>query len=423
MHTAFTPTEKTSDVIVIGGGAAGMMAALFAAQEGARVTLLEKNEKLGKKIYITGKGRCNVTNQCDMDTFLQNVPRNPRFLYSALRLMNPDDLLFLLQQYGCETKVERGRRAFPVSDKASDVTKALEKALRQQGVQVKLNTEVKGLLQDDTGLCAVQTDKGVLPCRAVIVCTGGVSYPSTGSTGDGYRFAEKMGLHVTERKPSLVGILTQETWPMELQGLTLKNVCLTGMSCGKIIYSELGEMLFTHFGVSGPLVIELSSHLPDKGETVFYLDLKPGLTEEQLDQRLQREIKAAGKKQVNSILQTLLPQRMAAVFAKVCGMEGTKVCSQITGKERSRMVQLLKKLPLTVKGTRPIAEAIVTRGGVDVKEIAPGTMAAKKIPNLFFAGEVMDVDAHTGGYNLQIAFSTGALAGKSAAKLIKDRNE
>ncbi|MBQ9943921.1 MAG: NAD(P)/FAD-dependent oxidoreductase [Clostridia bacterium] len=423
MHTAFTQTEKTSDVMVIGGGAAGMMAALFAAQEGARVTLLEKNEKLGKKIYITGKGRCNVTNQCDMDTFLQNVPRNPRFLYSALRLMNPDDLLFLLQQYGCETKVERGRRAFPVSDKASDVTKALEKALRQQGVQVKLNTEVKGLLQDDTGLCAVQTDKGVLPCRAVIVCTGGVSYPSTGSTGDGYRFAEKMGLHVTERKPSLVGILTQETWPMELQGLTLKNVCLTGMSCGKIIYSELGEMLFTHFGVSGPLVIELSSHLPDKGETVFYLDLKPGLTEEQLDQRLQREIKAAGKKQVNSILQTLLPQRMAAVFAKVCGMEGTKVCSQITGKERSRMVQLLKKLPLTVKGTRPIAEAIVTRGGVDVKEIAPGTMAAKKIPNLFFAGEVMDVDAHTGGYNLQIAFSTGALAGKSAAKLIKDRNE
>ena len=423
MHTAFTPTEKTSDVIVIGGGAAGMMAALFAAQEGARVTLLEKNEKLGKKIYITGKGRCNVTNQCDMDTFLQNVPRNPRFLYSALRLMNPDDLLFLLQQYGCETKVERGRRAFPVSDKASDVTKALEKALRQQGVQVKLNTEVKGLLQDDTGLCAVQTDKGVLPCRAVIVCTGGVSYPSTGSTGDGYVFAEKMGLKVTERKPSLVGILTQETWPMELQGLTLKNVCLTGMSCGKIIYSELGEMLFTHFGVSGPLVIELSSHLPDKGETVFYLDLKPGLTEEQLDQRLQREIKAAGKKQVNSILQTLLPQRMAAVFAKVCGMEGTKVCSQITGKERSRMVQLLKKLPLTVKGTRPIAEAIVTRGGVDVKEIAPGTMAAKKIPNLFFAGEVMDVDAHTGGYNLQIAISTGALAGKSAAKLIKDRNE
>ncbi|MBR6752675.1 MAG: NAD(P)/FAD-dependent oxidoreductase [Clostridia bacterium] len=423
MHTAFTQTEKTSDVMVIGGGAAGMMAALFAAQEGARVTLLEKNEKLGKKIYITGKGRCNVTNQCDMDTFLQNVPQNPRFLYSALRLMNPDDLLFLLQQYGCETKVERGRRAFPVSDKASDVTKALEKALRQQGVQVKLNTEVKGLLQDDTGLCAVQTDKGMLPCRAVIVCTGGVSYPSTGSTGDGYRFAEKMGLHVTERKPSLVGILTQETWPMELQGLTLKNVCLTGMSCGKIIYSELGEMLFTHFGVSGPLVIELSSHLPDKGETVFYLDLKPGLTEEQLDQRLQREIKAAGKKQVNSILQTLLPQRMAAVFAKVCGMEGTKVCSQITGKERSRMVQLLKKLPLTVKGTRPIAEAIVTRGGVDVKEIAPGTMAAKKIPNLFFAGEVMDVDAHTGGYNLQIAFSTGALAGKSAAKLIKDRNE
>ena len=423
MHTAFTPTEKTSDVIVIGGGAAGMMAALFAAQNGARVTLLEKNEKLGKKIYITGKGRCNVTNQCDVDTFLQNVPRNPRFLYSALRLMNPDDLLALLESFGCETKVERGRRAFPVSDKASDVTRALEKALRQLGVQIMLNTRVLGLVRNEEGICGVDTDQGQMTCRAVIVCTGGVSYPSTGSTGDGYAFAEKMGLTVTERKPSLVGLLTKETWPMQLQGLTLKNVCLTGACCGKIIYSELGELLFTHFGVSGPLVIELSSHLPDQGETVFFLDLKPGLTQEQLDQRLQREIKAAGKKQVNSILQTLLPQRMAAVFADVCKIDGTKVCSQLTGKERALMVQLLKKLPLTVKGKRPIAEAIVTRGGVDVKEIAPGTMETRKIPGLFFAGEVMDVDAHTGGYNLQIAFSTGALAGKSAAKLIKDRNE
>ncbi len=423
MHTAFTPNVKTSDVIVIGGGAAGMMAALFAAQEGARVTLVEKNEKLGKKIYITGKGRCNVTNRCDVDTFLQNVPRNPRFLYSALRLMNPEDLLSLLEMWGCETKVERGRRAFPVSDKASDVTKALEKALRQNGVQILLNTKVTGLMKDEAGICGVETEKGVLPCRAVIVCTGGVSYPSTGSTGDGYLFAEKMGLKVTERKPSLVGLLTKETWPMLLQGLTMKNVCLTGTCCGKIIYSEMGEMLFTHFGVSGPLVIELSSHLPDKGETLFYLDLKPGLTQEQLDARLQREIKAAGKKQVLSILQTLLPQRMAAVFADVCKLDGTKVCSQLTGKERAFVVQMLKKLPLTVKGTRPIAEAIVTRGGVDVKEIAPGTMAAKRLPGLFFAGEVMDVDAHTGGYNLQIAFSTGALAGKSAAKLIKDRNE
>ncbi|MBQ4639814.1 MAG: aminoacetone oxidase family FAD-binding enzyme [Clostridia bacterium] len=423
MHTAFTPTGKTNDVLVIGGGAAGMMAALFAAQEGARVTLVEKNEKLGKKIYITGKGRCNVTNRCDVDTFLQNVPRNPRFLYSALRLMNPDDLLALLAAYGCETKVERGRRAFPVSDKASDVTKALEKALRQSGVRVQLNTCVKGLVKDENGICAVETDKGTWHCKAVIVCTGGVSYPSTGSTGDGYQFAEKMGLKVTERKPSLVGLLTKEAWPMQLQGLTLKNICLTGTCCGKIIYSEQGEMLFTHFGVSGPLVIELSSHLPDKGETAFFLDLKPGLSSEQLDARLQREIKAAGKKQLNSILQTLLPQRMAPVFAAVCQLDGTKVCSQVTGKERSLIAQTLKKLPLTVKGTRPIAEAIVTRGGVDVKGIAPGTMAAKNIPGLYFAGEVVDVDAHTGGYNLQIAFSTGALAGQSAARFIKDRNE
>ncbi len=416
------PIKETSDVIVIGGGAAGMMAALFAARGGARVTLVEKNEKLGKKIYITGKGRCNVTNQCDVDTFLQNVPRNPRFLYSALKLMNPDDLLSLLQEYGCETKVERGRRAFPVSDKASDVTKALEKALRQNGVHILLNMPVLGIRQEADSF-SVETDKGTFFCKAVIVCTGGVSYPSTGSTGDGYRFAEKMGLKVTERKPSLVGLFTKETWPMQLQGLTLKNICLTGRSCGKIIYSELGEMLFTHFGVSGPLVIELSSHLPDKGEVTCALDLKPGLTEEQLDQRLQREIKAAGKKQVSSLVQTLLPQRMAAVFLEIAGVSGTKMCSQLTGKERSLFVQLLKALPLTITGTRPIQEAIVTRGGVDVKEMAPGTMAAKKLPGLYFAGEVMDVDAHTGGYNLQIAFSTGALAGKSAAIFVKDRNE
>ncbi len=410
-------------MVVIGGGAAGMMAALFAAQNGAKVTLLEKNEKLGKKIYITGKGRCNVTNVCDVDTFLQNVPRNPRFLFGALRLMNPDDMLQLLQEWGCETKVERGRRAFPVSDKASDVTKALEKALRQNGVQIRLNCEVKGLLQNESSVYAVATSLGNVPCGAVVICTGGLSYPSTGSTGDGYHFAEQMGLKVTERKPSLVGLLTKEKWPMALQGLTLKNVCLTGTSCGKIIYSELGEMLFTHFGISGPLVIELSSHLPDKGEVTAVLDLKPGLTDEQLDARLQREIKANGKKQVTSLLQTLLPQRMAQVFAECLGIQQTKVCSQLTGKERAQMVHFLKALPLTISGTRSLQEAIVTRGGVDVKGIAPNTMAAKSVPNLFFAGEVLDVDAHTGGYNLQIAFSTGALAGKSAALFVKDRNE
>ncbi len=419
MHTAFTPTGKTSDVVVIGGGAAGMMAALFAAQAGSKVTLLEKNEKLGKKIYITGKGRCNVTNQCDVDTFLQNVPRNPRFLYSALKLMNPDDLLALLSQYGCDTKVERGRRAFPISDKASDVTKALERALRKMGADIHLNTKVTGLIREDNRVTGVETDKGPFLCRAVIVCTGGLSYPSTGSTGDGYAFAEKMGLKVTERKPSLVGLFTKEKWPMALQGLTLKNICLTGTCCGKIIYSEMGEMLFTHFGVSGPLVIELSAHLPDKGEVQVALDLKPGLSREQLDQRLQREILSHGKKQLSSLLQTLLPQRMAEVFADICEISPTKTCNQLTGRERTLMLQLLKALPLTITGTRPINEAIITRGGVDVKGIAPGTMAAKGMENLFFAGEVLDVDAHTGGYNLQIAFSTGALAGKSAARLLE----
>lgn len=414
-----TLTRKTNELIVIGGGAAGMLAALFAARAGARVLLLERNEKLGKKIYITGKGRCNVTNVCDTEEFLRNVPRNPRFLYSALRLLPPERMLALLGELGCETKIERGRRAFPVSDKASDVTRALERGLRQAGAEIRLNARVCQVVTEGNHVRGVKLENGeTLPAAAVIVCTGGLSYPSTGSTGDGLRLASETGHAVTSPLPSLVGLTAKEDWPPMLQGLTLKNICLSARSCGKIIYSELGELLFTHFGISGPLAIELSAHLPPSGQADAALDLKPGLTAEQLDRRLTRELAAAGKKQVSSALQTLLPQRFAALFPALCGVDGKTPCSQVTGRSRAAIVQSLKVLPLTVTGTRPLSEAIVTRGGVAVSGLNPATMASRQVEGLYFAGETVDVDAHTGGYNLQIAFATGALAGKSAAQYL-----
>ncbi len=413
-----------SRIIVVGGGAAGMLAALFAARGGAKVTLLEKNEKLGKKVYITGKGRCNVTNACeDVEEFLREVPRNPRFLYSALRFFGPFDMLSLLHDLGCETKIERGRRAFPVSDHASDVTKALEKGLHQAGADIRLHSEVKRILTEENRVTgALLSDGRILPADAVIVCTGGVSYPSTGSTGDGLKWARDLGIKVSPALPSLVGLRTKEAWPAELQGLTLKNICLTGYSCGKIIYSELGELLFTHFGVSGPLVIELSSHLPETGKAEVALNLKPGLTREQLDQRLTRELTAAGKKQLSTVLQTLLPMRFAVLFPALCGLDGKTPCSQVSAKMRAAIAEKLQALPLTIIGTRPIEEAIITRGGVDVKGVSPNTLESKAVKGLYFAGEALDVDAHTGGYNLQIAWSTGALAGKSAAVAKKEGN-
>ena len=398
-----------------------MLAALFAARSGAKVTLLEKNEKLGKKVYITGKGRCNVTNACgDVEEFLREVPRNPRFLYSALRFFGPSDMLSLLHGLGCETKIERGRRAFPVSDHASDITKALEKGLRQAGADIRLHCEVKRIVTLENRVTGVALSNGrTLPASAVIVCPGGLSYPSTGSTGDGMKWARELGMNVSPAFPSLVGLKTKDAWPAGLQGLTLKNICLTGYSCDKILYSELGELLFTHFGISGPLAIELSSHLPQDGKAEVTLNLKPGLTREQLEQRLTRELSSAGKKQLSTVLQTLLPMRFAALFPALCGLDGKTPCNQVTVKARAALAETLQALPLTVIGTRPMDEAIITRGGVDVKEINPKTMESKRISGLYFAGETIDVDAHTGGYNLQIAWSTGALAGKSAAEALK----
>ena len=418
MSTGSMSARTAPDVVVIGGGAAGMMAALQAAYSGASVVLLEKNEKLGKKIYITGKGRCNVTNVADDEAFFRQVPRNPRFLYAALRQFDHEDVTSTLTMLGTETKVERGGRVFPVSDHASDVTRALHRGMQDAGVAVALNTEVSAVHRGEDGLFRVALSHGgSLTARSVIVATGGMSYPSTGSTGDGYRFARENGHTVTPLRGSLVGLTIEEKWPTLLMGLSLKNVRVQAKVGKKKIYDEQGEMLFTHFGVSGPLIIELSSHMPERFEDVdVTLDMKPALTGEQVDLRLQREFAQNARKQLSSVLVELMPARMGPVFAKVCGLSPEQPVSQITREERMHLGRMLKALPLRVSGTRPIEEAIVTRGGVEVKEVNPGTMMSRIREGLFFAGEVLDVDAHTGGFNLQIAFSTGALAGKSAAE-------
>lgn len=379
-----------------------MAAALFAARAGAHAVLMEKNEKLGKKLYITGKGRCNVTSAAE--NLMNHIPRNPRFLYSALACLSPDGLRDLLDEYGCPTKEERGERVFPVSEKASDVTKALERAMKAAGVEIRLNANVTAL-------------EPLLAKGAVVVATGGLSYPSTGSTGDGYRFAQREGHTLVAPKPSLIPLETREQWPKTLQGLSLKNVTLRAEVNGKKRYEEQGEMLFTHFGISGPLTLSMSSHIADDPPEAVRvtLDMKPALTLEQLEARLQREFDASPKKRVASILPALLPARMAEIFPALCAVKGETLCAQVSRADRRRIAETLKKIPLTIKGPRPIDEAIITRGGVPVSEVSPRDMMSKKRPGLFFAGEVLDVDGHTGGFNLQIAFSTGALAGKSAA--------
>ena len=405
-------------VLVVGGGAAGMMAAVFAARAGADVTLLEKNEKLGKKVYITGKGRCNLTNDCDRDEFLTQVPRNPRFLYSALNFFSPRDMMALLEENGCPVTVQRGKRVFPASEKASDVTRTLSSLLRKLNVRVCLNTGVRSLETENGRIAGAKLTNGAFqPADAVILACGGLSYPSTGSTGDGYRLAEALGHTIVPPSPVLVGLETEEAWPKTLQGLSLRNVTLTLSAGKKVLWSELGEMLFTHFGVSGPLVLEASCHLPEPAAgAALAVDLKPGLAREQLDARLRRDFTAAGRKQLKSILPGLLPASLAEVLPGLCGISPLLPCSQVTAAQREKILSFLKALPLTVRAPRPVAEAVVTRGGVSVKEIEPGTMRSRCVSNLFLAGEMIDVDAHTGGFNLQIAWSTGALAGASCGR-------
>ena len=409
--------NKRPEILVAGGGAAGMMAALFAARAGASVTLLERNEKLGKKIYITGKGRCNLTNDCSLEEFLRQVPRNPRFLYGALNRFGPQDMMALMEEAGCPVEVQRGQRVFPRSEKASDVIRALARLMEQAGVRVRLHSRIQSLIVQEGRAAGVVLESGErLEADAVILALGGQSYPMTGSTGDGYTLAQAVGHHVLPPEAVLSALETVEDWPRALQGLALKNVRLTLRSGRKTLYTELGEMLFTHFGISGPLVLEMSCHLPaELAQAQVTLDLKPGLTPEQLDLRLQRDFAAQPRKQLQNVLPGLLPLRLSALFPDLAGVSGERVCGQITRGEREQLGAALKALPITLRARRPLAEAIVTRGGVDVKEIQPATMESKLLPGLYFAGEMIDVDAHTGGFNLQIAFSTGALAGSSAA--------
>lgn len=403
--------------IVIGGGAAGMMAALAAAGNDIQVELLEKNEKLGKKIYITGKGRCNVTNDCEPDVFFANVVSNPKFLYSAYYSFDPSRIMEILQENGCPLKVERGNRVFPVSDHSSDVIKTLQKALMDRGVKISLHTEVKNLLIEEE-ICrgVILTDGRKMEADAVVVATGGVSYASTGSTGDGLKFASGTGHKIIETRPALVPFTVKESWPLSLQGLALKNVEVTLMDGKKQLYNGFGEMLFTHFGISGPLILSASSYYAKKHygkEVQLFLDLKPALTKEQLNKRILRDFEEKQNKQFKNALDGLLPAKMIPVIIQLTQIAPDKFIHDVTRQERTCLVELLKKLPLTVTGTRPFNEAIITQGGVSVKDINPSTMESKIIKKLYFAGEVLDLDALTGGFNLQIAWSCGNLAGQS----------
>ncbi len=420
--------ESMSDVIVVGGGAAGMMAAIAAAKKGHKVTLLEKNEKLGKKLFITGKGRCNVTNAADMDVLFQNVCTNEKFLYSAFYGFDNIQVCDLLEQAGCPLKTERGDRVFPVSDHSSDVIAALQRELRKHQVDVHLHTEVKKILTKEvdgniTFYGVECADHKKLLADDCIVCTGGCSYTSTGSTGDGYRFAEETGHKVTERKPALVPLEIREPWCRELMGLSLKNVEIK-MQCGKKTWYEgFGEMLFTHFGVSGPLILSASSFYAkyasqkskkkDGEEVKIYLDLKPALTPEQMDKRLLRDFEEAKNKQFKNALDHLFPAKLIPVMIELSGISPEKKVNEISREERKAFGALIKALPMTVTGTRTFAEAIITQGGISVKDINPSTMESRHVQNLYFAGEVLDLDAMTGGFNLQIAWSTGHLAGDS----------
>lgn len=406
-------------VIVIGGGAAGMMAACMAAIEGAQVTLLEKNEKTGKKIYITGKGRCNLTNACQREEFLENVITNPKFLYSAFAQLDNQAVMNFFEKAGCRLKTERGDRVFPVSDHSSDVIAALNGELKKNRVQVMLHTEVSELLLEEGSVKGVLLSDGKkLHADAVIIATGGRSYESTGSTGDGYRFAKQAGHTIKDLRPSLVPFVVKEEWCKKLQGLSLKNVAVTLKKEKKKIYEGFGEMLFTHFGVSGPLILSASSFYTAKyngQEVLLTIDLKPAMDREQLDKRILRDFEENAGKQFKNALDKLLPAKLIPVMVELSGIDPHKKTSEVTKKERSRLVELFKELKLTVNGCRGYGEAIITGGGVNVKEIDPKTMASRLVNGLYFAGEVMDVDALTGGFNLQIAWSTGALAGKSAA--------
>ena len=405
-------------IVIIGGGAAGMMAAAFAAREDAQVTVLEKNEKAGKKIYITGKGRCNVTNDCSDDQFFRSVVTNPRFLYSAYYGFPSQSVMEFFEEAGVRLKTERGNRVFPVSDHASDIIRALERVLRDRHVRFCLNTEAKNIVTKDGHVSGVtaetkqngRTVRETYDADAVIVCTGGLSYPSTGSTGDGYRFAREAGHTVRELSPSLTAMYVSEDYIKELKGLSLRNVALTIRQNKKELYSDFGEMLFTGEGVSGPLILSASARTGaflKKGVLECEIDLKPALSQEQLDSRILREFEQAPNRQLKNVIGVLYPSSLTPVIMRLSGIMPDKKICNITKEERTALSDITKHFRFTITGTAGYNEAVVTKGGVHVKEINPSTMESKLIRGLYFAGEVLDVDAVTGGYNLQIAWCTG----------------
>lgn len=417
-------------IIVIGGGPAGMFAAIAAAEAESQVTLLEKNEKLGKKLYITGKGRCNITNAGDMDNLFANIMTNAKFLYSAFYSYDNQRVIDFFERNGLRTKIERGNRVFPVSDHSSDVIATLQKVLKEKKVKIMLHTQVQSLLEepsvDDMSqnvVAGVKLEDGTtMQADAVIVATGGFSYQTTGSTGDGYRFAKEMGHTVTDIHPSLVPFLAKEEYVQQMQGLALKNVEVRILNGKKLLYQEFGEMLFTHFGVSGPLLLSASAAIKPSltaGELSMFIDLKPALSEEQLDHRLLREFDEAKNKQFKNSIGGLFPAKMIPVMLELSGIDPEKKVNEITKEERRYFIGLIKAFPVTLCGLRDFNEAIITKGGVKVKEVNPSTMESKLVPHLYFCGEVLDLDAMTGGYNLQIAWSTGYLAGVSAAQTEK----
>ncbi|MDP4120793.1 MAG: NAD(P)/FAD-dependent oxidoreductase [Bacillota bacterium] len=412
---------KTNKVIVVGAGAAGMMAAGIAAQNGADVTVIDKNKRPGRKLMITGKGRCNITNDCDTNTLIESVPKNGRFLYSAVNAFSSSDTISFFNDLGLKLKVERGNRVFPESDKAVDVVDTLFNFVKQNGCRF-LNANCNSLLVEDNIIKGIVTENGkTIFADAVILATGGMSYPLTGSTGDGYRFAKEAGHTVVSPKASLVPLESSDSFCKELQGLTLKNVSIkvNDTTINKVIYSDFGEMLFTHFGISGPVILSASSHMREMSGNRYNvsIDLKPALSIEQLDARIQRDFAKFINKEIKNSLYELLPHKLVPVVIKRCGIDPMARCNQITKQERQQLVQILKDFTVSIQDFRPIEEAIITSGGVSVNEINPKTMESKLVDGLFFAGELIDVDAYTGGFNLQIAFSTGYLAGISASRM------
>ena len=404
-----------NSIFVVGGGAAGMMAAITAAENGAQVTLLERNDRLGKKLYITGKGRCNVTNDCAPEDFFPNVPRNPRFLYSAVYAFPPREVMAWFEARGCALKTERGNRVFPQSDKSASVIDALRAELRRLGVRV-LQERALDIVTQDGAVCGIETDGGFHKTERVILATGGCSYPQTGSTGDGYRMLEKLGHTIVPPVGSLVPLVEKGYDCKQMQGLALKNVTLRLVNQkGKTVFEEFGELLFTHFGLSGPVVLSASAHMNEKDAYTVLLDLKPALDEQKLDLRLLRDFEKFQNRDFENALVELLPKSMIPVIVRRSGIPAEEKVHSITREQRRALLELMKRFPVEIACKAPVEEAIVTSGGVKVSEIEPGTMQSKRVRGLYVAGELLDVDAYTGGFNLQIAWATGRAAGLAAA--------